>query len=237
MRVGIIVALNTEAAPFAEAMKALKISPLTYPAERGGFEVKEWIMGPGVEDLSIFMVVSGAGIISAAAATQLLVDKYYVDKIINYGVVGCLKSDIPNCTVGYVKKVIKHDLDCRPFCRKFEYPGRENDGEWSPYEDAFDVESLGIREFVCASGDKVILAGDPKRELQKDTGADICEMEAASVMWVTKKAKIPVLIIKAVSDGVDEDEEAFQSNIRNASKLCVKTIKKALNLPEPKNEE
>jgi len=233
MRIGMICALSTESTPFAEVMEKAKISPITYP-DVNGFTVTEWILGPSVENTSVFLITCGTGIIPSAAAAQLLIDKYSIDKMINYGVVGGLKRELKEGSVGYVKKVIKHDLDCTPFYKKYLYPEQKQD-DWTA-EDAFDMDNIGIDEFICASGDKVILAGDPKINLQKETGADICDMESASIVWVCRNAKVPLLIIKAISDGVDEDEEAFQANIRQGSKKCAEVVRKAIGIKYP-NEE
>ena len=79
-------------------------------------------------------------------------------------------------------------------------------------------------EFICASADKFVDAGEPKRKLRTEFGADICEMEAAAIVITCNRNGIPCSFIKAVSDGVDEGSEAFDLNVTSAAKACVEAL-------------
>ena len=80
--------------------------------------------------------------------------------------------------------------------------------------------------WTCASADKFVHGGEPKQRLHEQFNADICDMECASVLKICNRNNIPVTIIKAVSDGVDEGEEAFNKNVKDAAEACVKFLKK-----------
>lgn len=228
MKIGIIVATRVESAPFAEALAEATAKKVVFP-EEAGFTVTAWDFAP-VAKIQVYLLKSGVGEIAAAAATQYLIMKFNVDTIINYGVVGGLTDETPAHTVGYVNKIIHAGIYYGPGFKEGEYP---NQGSIYivPNRNAIKVEELGIPEFICASSDRVILGGEPKRQLREKTGADICEMEAAAIARIANKNNIPVSFIKAVSDGVDEDEDAFQANVRQASKTCVKILIDTLHLP------
>ena len=49
-------------------------------------------------------------------------------------------------------------------------------------------------------------------------------MEAAGVLFTCNRNNTPVTLIKAVSDGMDEDSDAFDCNVYRASLSCVKVI-------------
>ena len=226
MRIGIVVAVKTERAPFEELVgKPTQVYP-----SHGGFDVTRWDFDPIIGGLKVFLIRSEVGEIAAANATQYLICHHNVDKIINYGVAGGLSEDVPAHTVGYVKKIIHHGLWFGPGFKEGEYP-YQGGIYITPKEDAINVEALGIREFICASGDRVILGGEPKINLRRSTGADICEMEAAAIARTCNRNGVPVSFIKAVSDGVDEDEDAFNANVRQASKACAEIIVRTLKLP------
>ena len=174
---------------------------------------------------------SGYGEIAAAAATQYLIDKCRVDKIINYGVVGGLHEDHPIQKIGVVKKIVHYDFD---FSIDKKYPvGRypnQDDLFISPKADALPQACFDeLPEFVCASADKFVGPGEPKRKLREEFGADVCEMEAAGIVITCNRNHIPCSFIKAVSDGVDEGGDAFDQNVAPAARVCVEVIARYLS--------
>lgn len=216
--IGIIVASEAELSPF--------FSIFGTPSEAydyAGYTTYAY----DKPEAKLYLVKSGYGEIAAAAATQYMISRFNVAKIINYGVVGGLRDDLVNMQIGVVKKVVHYGFDLSgggkyPVGR---YPNQE-DLFISPREDALDIPiSMELSEFICASADKFVYGGKPKRQLREDFGADICEMEAAGVVLTCNKNGIPCTLIKAVSDGVDEDEEAFEKNVDEASRRCVELIR------------
>ena len=92
----------------------------------------------------------------------------------------------------------------------------------SPYLDAVpDSAVQDLPKFICASADIVVDSGEPKRRLYREYRANICEMEAAGIVLTCNRNKIPCTMIKAVSDGVNDDIEVFNRYVYNASKACV----------------
>ena len=61
--------------------------------------------------------------------------------------------------------------------------------------------SSELKEVICASADKFVSKPKVKKYLNKKYGAEVCDMECAGVLLTCDTAKIPCLIIKAVSDG------------------------------------
>lgn len=216
--VGIIVAIEEEKQAFLEMFGEPDIVYDDCP----GYEVDTWL---NVCQSRIYLLRSGYGEIAAAAATQYLIDNYVVDYIINYGVVGGLHEDHFVQKVGVVRKVVHYGFDLSvggyPVGR---YPNQES-LSISPIEEALPQECLAkLPEFVCASADKFVGPGVPKRKLREKFGADVCEMEAAGIVITCNRNHIPCSFIKAVSDSVDEGEEAFEQNVASAARACVEVI-------------
>lgn len=179
---------------------------------------------------TIYLAQSGYGEIAAAATTQYLISSFGVTEIINCGVAGALKDDLTPMDVGVVEKVVHYGLD---LSGGGKYPvGRysnQDDLYLRPREEALRMPAAAkLRRFVCASADKFVYGGEPKRQLAKDFGADICEMEAAGIVLTCNKNQVPCTLLKAISDGVDEDEEAFDDNVYAASAVCAKLLHKLL---------
>lgn len=216
--VGIIVAIEEEEQAFLEIFG----EPDIIYDDAPGYEVSAWLdMG----HCRIYLLRSGYGEIAAAAATQYLIDEYRVDCIINYGAVGGLCEDYSAQKVGFVKKIVHYGFDLSaggyPVGR---YPNQEN-LFIPPKEEALPRESLDdLLEFTCASSDRFVGPGKPKKELRKEFWADICEMESAGIVITCNRNHIPCSFIKAVSDGVNEGGDAFDQNVTSAAKACVEVI-------------
>ena len=61
------------------------------------------------------MIKCGVGKVNAARATQVMLDHFKIDYIINLGVAGALSSMLDVGDVVIAKKVIQHDFDITAF--------------------------------------------------------------------------------------------------------------------------
>ena len=224
MRIGIIVASESERKPFIEVFG----EPSAERLEANGTKVLIWNLQPNRE---VYLLHSGVGEIAAAIGTQYLIDKFGVDRIINYGMAGGLSEEHLSKKIGVVDKVIHYDFDLSSIDGYVvgRYPG-EKSRYLVPSQDAIPASlTSGLLKFTCASADKFVPAGESKRRLRKEFDADICEMEAAGVIIACNKNNIPCTFIKAISDGVDEDSEAYENNVHSTSRDCIALIKKYIN--------
>lgn len=222
MKVGIIVATKIERSPFEEAFK--EIEPKIH-MDSSGFDVMSWDFPEG---LSVVLIRSNPGQVDAASATQYLICQYKVDKIIHYGAVDGLSGEYPAQTVGHIERVYHYGMWRGPGFKEGEYPGQGT--YMSPKEEALDLSSIELPGFICASGDRVVLKGDEKI-VARNTNADVWDMESAAVLRTCNRNNIPVTLIKAISGGLDDDEDSYLANVRHAAKACVELLIEALNLP------
>lgn len=218
MKIGVIVATETERKAFIRVFGLPNMSNLG----TGAFEVAQWVL----KDKYLYLIMSGVGEIAAASATQYLIDTFNVDKVINYGVAGSLSEEHQERKVGIVTGIIHYDFDVTfgSHYKVGEYPGQGI--TLKPRENAIPAAyTRSLNQFICASADKLLGGGEPKRRLRKLFNADICEMEAAGIVLTCNRNHIPCTFIKAISDGVDEDVEAFDNNVNEASRACARLIK------------
>lgn len=225
-RIGVIVASEAELCAFFDVFCPIDSIDRCY-----GYLV--YIYDCPDSRATIYLALSGYGEIAAAATTQYLISNFGVTEIINCGVAGALKDGLVPMDVGVVEKAVHYGLD---LSGGGKYPiGRysnQDDLYLRPREEALRMPAAAkLRRFVCASADKFVYGGEPKRQLAKDFDADICDMEAAGIILTCNKNQIPCSLIKAVSDGVDEDEEAFDNNVYAASAMCAKLLHKLLLEP------
>ena len=89
--------------------------------KRHGFEMHQYDMG----EYELYVLRSGAGEIAAAAAAELLIDRYEVEMIVNFGVVGGLTAEMAQTKTCVVEKVVHYDFDTVEYdhCLPGQYMG------------------------------------------------------------------------------------------------------------------
>lgn len=188
-----------------------------------------------VQGKNIYMIISGIGEIASAAATMLLIERYKVELIINYGLAGGLKGDFAIGDLLIGKEVVHYDMDVSVFYdgAKGQYPGC--DSPTMPCDIqlislADNAAGTTLKKIRIASGDKFI--SDPVKcnELINDFGCDICDMESAGIYRVATAAGIPTLFIKSVSDSADENamehiEHTINAKVKTYEELIAALLK------------
>ena len=188
---------------------------------RCGFPVLTYAMGEN----QLIAVHTGCGEIAAAAATALLIDRYGVELIVNFGVVGGLTEEMAETRSCVVEKIVHYDFDITHMDGTLPGQYEEYDSPFIPTTPALieRAEELypELKRVVCASADKFVDGAEKKAELHRLFGADICEMEAAGIALTCNRAKVPFLMIKTVSDGIHGGAEEFHRELQRTSALCL----------------
>ena len=149
--------------------------------KRSGFEIHVYDMGA----YELYAIRSGAGEISAAAATQMLIDRFEVELVVNFGVVGGLTEEMAQTKTCVVERVVHYDYDTTAYdhCLLGQYMGYPD--EYLRPTPALVERATAIcpelKRVTDASADKFIEGREAKSALHERWGADICEMEAAAV--------------------------------------------------------
>ena len=188
---------------------------------RHGFEMHLYDMG----EYEVYVLRSGAGEIAAAAAAELLIDRYEVEMIVNFGVVGGLTAEMGQTKTCVVERVVHYDFDTTEYdhCLPGQYMGYD-DAYLHPAPELIDRAVAlfpELKRVTCASGDKFVAGEAAKSALHERWDADICEMEAAAVVLTCDRASIPCLLIKTVSDGLTQGGEDFGTALQHTSELCL----------------
>lgn len=196
MLIGIIGAM-------AEEVAALK-QKMTVEAE---YRQAGMVFFQGVlQEKPVVVVVSGIGKVNAAACTQILIDKFDVDLVINVGVAGGVGAHVHPGDVVVGSSLIQHDMDVT----KYGYPLGQ-----IPRLDAFDFKSdrrmaeLALQtpmgdhqlvEGVIVSGDQFVASKEKVDFLVDTFGASATEMEGASIAQVAYLNDKPFVVIRSISD-------------------------------------
>ena len=200
--IGIIGAMDEEVSRLKEKMHVKKVE------KKAGMEFFDGELA-GKE---VVIVRSGIGKVNAGICTQILVDDFQVEAVINTGVAGSLKNEINIGDIVLSSDSLQHDMDATGFGYK---PGIIPRMEQSVFvADAQLIElakqvneqvNPEIRTFVgrVVSGDQFISDKQKKDYLVEQFAGYCTEMEGAAIAQTCYVNEIPYLVIRAISDKAD----------------------------------
>jgi adenosylhomocysteine nucleosidase len=182
----------------------------------------------------VVVVRSGIGKVNAAVCTQILVDEFAVDAVINTGIAGSLNAKIDIGDIVISTDVLHHDMDAVNFGYE---PGQ------IPQMDVFsfeaDKELAELAEQVCqevnpeisvfhgrvVSGDQFVADKAVKERITSQFHGFCTEMEGAAIAQAAYLNEIPFVIIRAISDKADDSaSEDYPTFERKAAQHCIALV-------------
>lgn len=200
MRIGIITALAEETLPIYS--KIGTVIEQSYIAGANVYKIE-------TNNDKIYLACSGTGEIRAAQTTQMLIDLFDVEAILNFGFVGSLNPSLNIGDLVIPEKAVHSAFDCRFIdgTRLGQYDRRS---DFYFYFDANlisyvrNVLPINTKTVTLSSEDAFIADKKKKQELRKLFDADICDMESIGILLVCERNDVPALSIKVVSDSADD---------------------------------
>lgn len=176
------------------------------------------------DDIGLYIMHSGMGTINAAAGTQHLIDKYNIDVIVDFGVVGGLTDAMKVQRIAVVEKIVHYRYDASEFMDL--KVGQVPDHDLYIYTDKKLVDEVikrepSIAKVTIASGDKFVSKAEDKKYLHDTFNADVCDMEAIGIALTCEANNVPCLLIKAVSDSISGGADEFWKEIDRVSLICL----------------
>ena len=175
---------------------------------------------------------------NSARTTQILIDKFEIEYIINVGVAGGLSDDLEIGDIVIGKKLVQHDFDLTAigYPKGFisEELGREflsNQNLINKCEKIIDTElnDINVKIGTIATGDVFCNKVALKEEVVKEFGADCIEMEGASIAQVCTLCNIPFIVIRSISDKPNGHNEIdFNTYLSMSVKRYQKLIKELI---------
>ncbi len=159
------------------------------------------------------VVKSGIGKVNMAICTQILIDQFGVDMLINTGVAGGLYKDINVGDIVISSDALQHDFDVSGLgYERSIIPGMETSVFKADTElvdmakSACEIVNPEIQCFVgrVVSGDQFISDNKTKADLVNTFDGYCAEMEGASMAQVATLNKKPFVVIRAISDKADD---------------------------------
>lgn len=223
-KIGIVVAMEEE----CEAIESIMTN-----IERKDIYDLSFIVGK-IKERECVLVKSGLGKVNAARTTQVMIDYFKIEYIINMGAAGAINDqlDIGDILVG--KHVLQHDFDITAFGHSKGYiTGIGNTVECDKdliikFEEVINnisERNHKIKLGIIATGDIFCADVAMKDKIRAKFNADVVDMECAAIAQVTYLNNIPFIAIRSISDTPNgKNASTFDKNLKLASKRCANIL-------------
>ena len=152
------------------------------------------------------------GKVAAAAATERTILLEKPDAIVFVGIAGALAPELKTLSVVVAREAAQWDVDLTVINNTL--PGTLNDGRQFIALDAHGsglalkaAQSLGYQTILgrIVSGDSFLSDSGKATWLRQTFQADAVEMEGAAALQIADDHKIPMVLIRVISDGAGDD--------------------------------
>ena len=209
-------AIAEEVNPMKEHMEKVEI------AKYGAVQTFQGFLGKR----KVVLAQSGIGKVAAAAATQLLIDRFEVKSVIFFGIAGSLDPSLKVGDIVIATELYEYDVGILT-SEEFTHIGSGAYNEanrlkfFKSYrcdpqlvEVAFKTsetldflsEKPKILKGAIVTGSQMIYSKEVKEWLYKNFSALAIEMEGAAVAQVASMHNIPFLIIRSISDTAESPQ-------------------------------
>lgn len=227
--VGIVVAMDEEREEIVDLMKDVELEQVyNLRFLKGTIEGKKCIV-----------IKCGVGKVNAARATQVMLDHFEIDYIINLGVAGALNSMLDVGDVVIAKKVIQHDFDITAFGHSKGYitgvgafieSNHNLLEEFSSVLEEMPERNYKIKMGIVATGDIFCTESWMKDKIRAKFNADVVDMECAAIAQVCYLSEKPFIAIRSISDSPNGNNvSVYDNNLKFASKRCANILKEFLS--------
>lgn len=230
MKIGIIGAMQEEVAQLKASMDDVAVTKVA------SMDFYEGMLG----GKTVVVVQSGIGKVNAAVCTQILVDAFAVDCVINTGIAGSLRPEINIGDIVVSTDAVQHDVDAREFGYALgQVPRLEVlafKADEGLVEQAMDScqhvnECIEVFSGRVVSGDQFIADKVVKQKIIDNFGGYCTEMEGAAIAQTAYLNRLPFVIIRAISDKADNSAQmdyptfekmAIENSVRLVEDMVVK---------------
>jgi adenosylhomocysteine nucleosidase len=220
--IGIIAAMENEVREIKSVMEdRIKIHYAGMDFIKGKLFNKETVV-----------VKCGVGKVNAAMCTQILIDLFKVEMIMNVGVAGAVDSQLEVGDIIISKDCCQYDMDARAFGHPW--------GEIPNMNITFfkaDVQLIQLAEKVAKelgvsywsgrvmTADLGVDSIELKEKLYAEFGGLCVEMEGAAIGHVAYLNRVPFLIIRSISDKADGNlAKDYKMNLEKSIKKGVEIV-------------
>lgn len=221
--IGIIGAMDEEVSQLKEVMKNPKVHKIARMDFYEGL----------INNKKVIVVRCGIGKVNAAICTQILIDLFKVEGLINTGIAGSLNADIDIGDIVLSKDALQHDMNVKGFGDGYGIIPRMKNSIFEADRAMIEKAEAACRKVNpdinvhigrILSGDEFVQDKEKKSWLVSQFGGYCVEMEGAAIAHAAYLSKVPFLIIRGISDKADDSAHM------DYDKFEAKAIEHSINL-------
>lgn len=226
--IGIIVAKDEEGEAILNIMTDVKVEQI--------YNLR-FLKGK-IQGKNCILVKSGVGKVNAARTTQVMINNFDIQYMINLGAGGSINGILNIGDVLIAKEVVQHDFDITAFGHSKGYITDVGDkiicdkdlvNEMKQIIQSIPERSYQIKIGVIATGDIFCTESWMKDKIRTKFNADVVDMECASIAQVCYLDNVPFIGIRSISDTPNgKNASTFDKNLKLASKRCANILKEFL---------
>ena len=228
--IGIICALKIE----VDGLKALMENPEI--TKKAGLE----FTSGKIFDKDVVLLECGVGKVNAAVGTQIMIDMYKPDVIINSGIAGSLSKNLIIGDIVISTDTVEHDFNCMALDEPRGQIWFTDEKRISMPADKEVCDKLveccqGLGSHVLtgriATGDIFVSYRSKREFIAMEFDALCCEMEGGAVGHVCYMNKVPFAILRSISDDFKYNKaENYEEFKELAADRAIKAIKKFIQM-------
>ncbi len=204
--IGIICALSIEVEGIAKLLENKKEET---------FAKMKYIYGT-VNGKEVVMTECGIGKVNAAMSTQIMIDKFSPDVIINSGIAGSISRELKIGDIVISKDCVQHDFDGTQMGdpkgliqyndeTRIDIPVSESVAQ-KLFNACKDLKNTNVMLGRIATGDIFVAQKAMRSAIAEEFDALACEMEGGAVAQVCYRNEVPCAILRCISDDFDENQ-------------------------------
>lgn len=164
---------------------------------------------------NITIAKCGIGKVNAAICTQVMIDMYAVDYVINIGVAGAVSKDLKIGDVVISSDLLQHDYDSTDVGDKLGVIPNMGTETFMADEELIRLAKEAGNEVLSnehnifvgriATGDQFISSKEAKERIWTNFKALCAEMEGGAIAHTCYLNNLPFVVVRAISDQADEE--------------------------------
>ena len=204
--IGIICALSIEVE---------ELTKLLSNKQENTYAKMKYISGT-INGKEVVMTECGIGKVNAAMSTQVMIDKYNPDVIINSGIAGSVSKELKIGDIVISKDCVQHDFDGTQMGdpkgliqyndeTRIDIPVSQDVAQ-KLFEACKDIENTNVKIARIATGDIFVADKAMRQSVADEFDAVACEMEGGAVAQVCYRNEVPCAVLRCISDDFDEND-------------------------------
>lgn len=228
MCIGIIAAEDEEMLAIKELMKEV--------TKKSIFNLKFYI--GKIHDKDCVLVKCGVGKVNSARTTQILIDNFDVQYVVNVGSAGGIDPDLKIGDIVIGDRLVQYDFDIRgvgdyelgEICDLGKYIESDKKLLDIIKNTKNELKDINIKFGTIASADKFFNDVEEAPRIRKEFDNSKCvEMEGAAIAQVCFLDNIPFIVIRGISDVANGNNKIdFHEYLKMASKQCAVIMEKII---------